>query len=78
MNRRRMMDRMPVTMSERYADARSREARDVLARGPRWRWWRAPLCWIAGHTWPKDGPVLLSERLCYCQRCGEEFDARTR
>jgi len=42
MNRRRIMDRMPITTTLRYADTRSREARAQLARLPRWRWWLAP------------------------------------
>lgn len=75
MNRRRMMDRMPITSTLRYADARRVDATKHL---PPWRWWMAPICWIAGHAWPIDGPVLLCERLCHCRRCGEEFDARTR
>lgn len=78
MNRRRIMDRMPITTTMRYADTRSREPRAQLARLPCWRWWLSPICWAFGHCWPKEGPVLLSEQLCYCRRCREEFDARTR
>lgn len=66
---------MPVTNTLRYADARSIER--GISLHP-WRWWMAPICWIAGHRWPKDGPVLVSDRLCHCSRCGEEFDSRTR
>lgn len=75
MNRRRGMDRIPVSATLRYADARRA---DKTAPTPTWRWWLAPLCWCAGHRWPNDGPVLMGDRLYHCRRCGEEFDARTR
>lgn len=77
MSRRRAMDRMPISATARYADAR-RTSAARLHLVPRWRWWLAPVCWCAGHRWPKDGPLLYSEALQHCMRCGEEFDARTR
>jgi hypothetical protein len=71
------MDRHPLAATLRYADARRAAPADV-ARVPVWRWWRSAECWIRGHAWPKDGPVLLSHALCHCRRCGEELDGRTR
>lgn len=75
MKRGRVMDRLPVSSTFRYADALRA---DKTAPAPAWRWWLAPLCWCAGHRWPEDGPVVPSDRLYHCRRCGEEFDARTR
>ena len=77
MKRRRGVDRMPVSITLRYADARRAETGVRLAQLPPWRWWMAPVCWCAGHRWPDAGPVLFSDGLQFCRRCGEEFDART-
>lgn len=76
MTRRRASDRMPVTATARYADARRAAPAHRLALAPRWRWWRAPACWVVGHRWPTDVRGMRGGALHHCRRCGEEFGGR--